>query len=89
MYIFRHNTHFICDYVLWMADHICVICIFSNRLPILYVIMYYGRLTTSIFVYVYIYSIVFLDIGMPLLKSMLLSLLLTPVKIGPSNTSPG
>ena len=28
---------------------------------------------------------VFLDISMPLLESMLLSLLLTPVEIGPSN----
>ena len=38
---------------------------------------------------IYIYSIVFFDISMPLLESMLLSLLLTPVKIGPSNASPG
>ena len=37
----------------------------------------------------YIYSIVFLDISMPLLESMLLSLLLTPVEIGPSNASAG
>ena len=39
--------------------------------------------------YIYIYSIVFLDVGMPLLESKLLSLLLNPVEIGPSNTSPG
>ena len=38
------------------------------------------------FIYIYI---VFLDISMPLLESMLLSLLLTPVEIGPSNASPG
>ena len=37
----------------------------------------------------YILSIVFLDISMPLLESMLLSSLLTPVEIGPSNASPG
>ena len=37
----------------------------------------------------YLFSIVFLDISMPLLESILLSLLLTPVKIGPSNASPG
>ena len=36
----------------------------------------------------YLFSIVFLDISMPLLESMLLSLLLTPVEIGPSNASP-
>ena len=43
---------------------------------------------TYIYIYIhdiwYIYSIVFLDIGMPLLESKLLSLLLTPVEIGPS-----
>ena len=33
-------------------------------------------------------SIVFFDISMPLLESMLLSVLLTPVEIGPSNASP-
>ena len=32
--------------------------------------------------YIYIYSMVFLDINMPLLESMLLSLLLTPVENG-------
>ena len=37
----------------------------------------------------YLFSIVFLDISMPLLESMLLSSLPTPVKIGPSNASPG
>ena len=37
---------------------------------------------------IYIY-IIFLDISMPLLESKLLSLLLTPVEIGPSNASPG
>ena len=37
----------------------------------------------------YVFSIVFLDISMPLLESMLLSSLLTPVEIGPSNASPG
>ena len=36
----------------------------------------------------YLFSIVFLDISMPLLESMLLSLLLTPVKIGRTNDSP-
>ena len=36
----------------------------------------------------YLFSIVFLDISMPLLESMLLSLLVTPVEIGPSNDSP-
>ena len=35
--------------------------------------------------HMYIYSIVFFYISMPLLESMLLSLLLTPVEIGPSN----
>ena len=39
--------------------------------------------------YIYIYSIVFWDVGMPLLESKLLCLLLNPVEIGPSNTSPG
>ena len=38
--------------------------------------------------WVYLFSIVFLDISMPLLDTMLLSLLLTPVEIGPSNASP-
>ena len=38
--------------------------------------------------WVYLFSIVFLDISMPLVESMLLSLLLTPVEIGPSNASP-
>ena len=42
-----------------------------------------------IYIYIYIYSIVFLDVGMPLLESKLLNLLLNPVEIGPSNTSPG
>ena len=37
----------------------------------------------------YLFSIVFLDISMPLLESMLLSLLLTPVEIGHSNALPG
>ena len=38
----------------------------------------------------YLFSIVFFgDISMPLLESMLLSLLLTPVEIGPFNASPG
>ena len=37
----------------------------------------------------YLFSIVFLDISMPLLESMWLSSLLTPVEIGPSNASPG
>ena len=37
----------------------------------------------------YLFSIVFFYISMLLLESMLLSLLLTPVKIGPSNASPG
>ena len=37
----------------------------------------------------YLLSIVFLDISMPLLESMLWSSLLTPVEIGPSNASPG
>ena len=41
------------------------------------------------YVYAYIYSIVFWDISMPLLESMLMSSLLTPVEIGPSNASPG
>ena len=41
-----------------------------------------------IYVYIYIYSIVFWDVGMPLLESKLLSLLLNPVEIRPSNTSP-
>ena len=36
-----------------------------------------------------LFSIAFLDVGMPLLESKLLSLLLNPVEIGPSNTSPG
>ena len=44
---------------------------------------------TTMYIYTYIYSIVFLDVGMPLLESKLLSLLLNPVEIGPSNTSPG
>ena len=38
--------------------------------------------------WVYLFSILFLDISMPLVESMLLSLLLTPVEIGPSNASP-
>ena len=38
--------------------------------------------------WVYLFSIVFWDISMPLLESMLLSLLLTPVEIGRSNDSP-
>ena len=38
--------------------------------------------------WVYLFSIVFLDISMPLLESMLLSLLLTPVKIRRTNDSP-
>ena len=37
----------------------------------------------------YLLSIVFFDISMPLLESILLSSLLTPVEIGPSNASPG
>ena len=37
----------------------------------------------------YLLSIVFFDISMPLLESMLLSSLLTPVEIGPSNALPG
>ena len=36
----------------------------------------------------YLFSIVFLDISMPLLESMLLSLLLTQVKIGRTNDLP-
>ena len=36
----------------------------------------------------YLFSIVFLDISMPLLESMLLSLLLTLVKIGRTNDLP-
>ena len=36
----------------------------------------------------YVFSIVFLDISMPLLESMLLSLLLTQVKIGRTNDFP-
>ena len=36
----------------------------------------------------YLFSIVFLDISMPLLESMLLSWLLTPVKIRRTNDSP-
>ena len=42
-----------------------------------------------IHVYIYIYSVVFMDITMPLFESMLLSLMLTPAEIGPSNASPG
>ena len=38
--------------------------------------------------WVYLFSIEFWDISMPLLESMLLSLLLTPVEIGPYNASP-
>ena len=38
--------------------------------------------------WVYLFSIEFWDISMPLFESMLLSLLLTPVEIGPSNASP-
>ena len=34
-------------------------------------------------------ALYFWDISMPLLESMLLSSLLTPVEIGPSNASPG
>ena len=62
----------------------------------------YIALVWSVDIYIYIYifsldvhiwfclfSIVFLDVGMPLLESKLLSLLLNPVEIGPSNTSPG
>ena len=45
--------------------------------------------SVSFHIYIYICRIVFLDISMPLLESMLLSLLLTPVEIGPSNASPG
>ena len=37
----------------------------------------------------YLFSLVFLDISIPLLESMWLSSLLTPVEIGPSNASPG
>ena len=38
----------------------------------------------------YLFSIVFFfDISMPLIESILLSLLLTPVEIGPSNASLG
>ena len=37
----------------------------------------------------YLFSIVFFYISMPLLESMLLSLLPTQVEIGPSNASPG
>ena len=37
----------------------------------------------------YLFSIVFFYISMPLLESMWLSSLLTPVEIGPSNASPG
>ena len=36
-----------------------------------------------------LFSIVFLDISMPLLESLLLSFIATPVEIGPSNASPG
>ena len=36
----------------------------------------------------YLFSVVFLDISMPLLESMLLSLLPTPVKIRRTNDSP-
>ena len=36
----------------------------------------------------YLFSIVFFDISMPLLESMLLSLLLTLVKIGRTNDLP-
>ena len=40
--------------------------------------------------WIYLFSIVFLgDISMPLLESMLLSSLLTPVEIRPSKASPG
>ena len=41
------------------------------------------------FIYIYIYCLFVFYISMPLLESMLLSLLLTPVEIGPSNASPG
>ena len=50
---------------------------------------YFVEFYVYIYIYIYIYSIVFLDVGMPLLESKLLSLLLNPVEIGPSNTSPG
>ena len=41
----------------------------------------------TLYIYIYIYSVVFMDITMPLLESMLLSLLLNPAEIGPSNAS--
>ena len=50
---------------------------------------YEERMKHYTYIYIHIYSIVFLgDISMPLLESILLSLLLTPVEIGPSNASP-
>ena len=55
----------------------------------IYIYIYIYNNGVEIYIYIYIYSIVFLDVGMPLLESKLLSLLLNPVEIGPSNTSPG
>ena len=49
----------------------------------------YSIFSMDVHSWFYLFSIVFLDISMPLLESMLLSLLLTPVKIGPFNASPG
>ena len=70
------------------ADDLVMIYIYIYTYIHTYIYIYIHR-----YIYIYIqHSILFFDICMTLLESMLLSvfllLLLTPVEIGPSNASP-
>ena len=96
----HHNTHFwlpakvICPanatkHFSWLTRSASIFLMDNVQM---YIFHHTGRIFIryyALYIYIYIYSIVFLDVGMPLSESKLLSLLLNPVEIGPFNTSPG